>query len=235
MTNALASNSILQNLYFDNLAKMNMAAADRAQAQSLVASVAAVMDAFDRDAVAINGDGDRSAQGRASALVALSKMALGQLAALTAPTMAALDAQIVGHGRALRQAAAGPDASAITELRAVEARAAFGQVDHLMRPGQYLALCQSGADDQACAAVENNPFVSLLPPDVIEAGRAVRAARALPDQAKALDTASDLRTLLVASTAAARRHMSLGALVDPLQVASLTEAQIDDQGDEQAA
>lgn len=94
--------------------------------------------------------------------------------------------------------------------------------DPLLRPMKYLALCESAEDDAACLAVENgSAFAPLLAPEVIEQGRSVRGARALPDQAAALDVAQDLRALLASAVAAARRHMSVGPTRDPLLVANL--------------
>jgi hypothetical protein len=187
-----------------------------------VAGVAGVQDAYDAAVVTINTNGDLSAQGRASALLGAGKHGLDKLASMTTPTLAALDAQIVGHARALRRAAAGPDATMVTELRAVEVRGIFGQIDPLLQPAKYLALCESGEDDAACVAIESaSALAPLLPAAVMELGRSVRGARALPDQATALDVAQDLRALLVASVAAARRHMSVGPTLDPLLVANL--------------
>lgn len=225
----LASPSILQNLYWDNLNDLAMAQADREAAQAQVAGVAAVMDRFDASTSAIHQNGDLSAQGRASALLAAGKRSLEQLASLTTPTLASLDAQIVSLSRALRSAASGPEATMVTELRAIETRAAFGQLDPLFQPGNYLALCASGEDDAACVAVENaGGFAPLLPADVIEQGRTIRGARVLPDQAAGLDTATELRALLQASVAAARRHMSVTTSGgDPLQVATATAAEIE--------
>lgn len=230
----LKSPSILQSMYWNNLENLNMAQADRDRAQATVAGVAAVQDAFDVAVVSINQNGDLSAQGRASALLAASKRALGQLAAQTAPVLAALDAQIVACARALRSAANGHDVTSLsTEIRAVEARAAFAQIDPLLRPTTYLTLCANGEDDAACIAVENSSgFAPLLAPAVVEQGRAVRGARELPDQAGALDTAQDLRALLAASVAAVRRHVSLGPTADPLQVASLGAYPINQTNDE---
>jgi hypothetical protein len=219
---ALASPSILQNLFWSNLNDINMAQADRDAAKAQVAAVAGVQDAYDAAVVTINTNGDLSAQGRASALLAAGKRGLKQLTALTTPTLSALDAQIVGHSRALRRAAAGPEATMVTELRAAEVRAAFGQFDPLLRPARYLALCAEGHDDAACVAIEcASALAPLLAAETTEQGRSIRSARTLPDQASALDVAQDLRALLVASVAAARRHMSVGGTLDPLQVANL--------------
>lgn len=232
---ALASPSILQSLFWSDLEKMNMTQTDRDAAKAQVAGVAAVQDSFDAAVVSINTNGDLSAQGRASALLAMGKRGQEQLTALTTPTLAALDNQIVGLSRALRRAATGPDATMVTELRAVETRAAFDQFDPLLRPMKYLTLCVSGEDDAACVAVENgSAFAPLLAPEVIEQGRTLRGARALPDQAAGLDVAQDLRALLASAVAAARRHMSVGPTLDPLQVANLGDYPIadDDATDE---
>lgn len=207
----LASPSILQNLYWDNLNKLNMAQADRDAAKAQVAGVAAVMDRYDASVVTVNTNGDLSAQGRASALLAAGKRGLDQLASLTAPTLASLDEQIVSLSRALRRAASGPDATLVTELRAIETRAAFGQLDPLFQQGNYLALCGNGLNDAACIAIEQTGAFAPSP------------------AADVLDTASDLRALLLAAVATARKHMSVAVTGgDPMQVANAKAADLDE-------
>lgn len=219
---ALASPSILQGIYWQQLDRMNMTQAERDTAKSNIAAVGAIQDQYDAAASAINQNGDLSAQGRASALLANSKRSLDALDALAKPNLAALDAQILSHTRALRKAASGPDATGVTELRAIETRAAFAQIDPLLQPMKYLELCANGEDDAACLAVENaSSFAPLLNADTIEQGRALRGARQLPDQARELEVVEDLRDMLASAVATTRRHLSLnpingGFLVAPL-------------------
>jgi hypothetical protein len=221
-TPALASPSVLQAIWWQQFERMNMTEAEREKAKSNVAAVAVIQDTFDAACSTINQNGDLSAQGRANALMAASKRALDALDALAKPNLAALDAQIVSASRALRRAAAGPDATAVTEIRAVETRALFAQVDPLLQPVTYLELCANGEDDAACVAVENaSAFAPLLAADTIEKGRALRGARSLPDQAHELEVAQDLRALLAAAVATTRKHVTLSPLVDPLQIAPL--------------
>jgi hypothetical protein len=221
-SNSIASPSILQSIYWQILDRTNMNEAEREKAKSNLAAVAAIQDTFDASVSAINQNGDLSAQGRANALLAASKRAVDALDAITKSSLGALDAQIQSHSRALRRAASGPDATAVTEMRAVETRAAFAAIDPLLQPAQYLALCANGEDDAACLAVENaNAFAPLLAADVIEKGRALRGARSLPDQARELEVVEDLRGMLASAIATTRRHVTLSPLLDPLQVAPL--------------
>jgi hypothetical protein len=219
---ALASPSVLQAIWWAQFERMNLTEAEREQAKANITAVAGIQDSFDAAVSAINQNGDLSAQGRASHLLAASKRAVDALDAIAKSSLAALDAQIVSHTRALRQAAKGPDATAVTELRAVETRALFAQVDPLLQPMQYLELCANGEDDAACLAVENAPgFAPLLNAETVEKGRALRGARQLPDQARALEVVEDLRGMLASAIATTRRHVTLSPLVDPLQVAPL--------------
>ena len=116
---ALASPSILQAIWFSQFEKMNLTESERATAKANISAVAAIQDSFDAATSAIHQNGDLSAQGRASALLATSKRSLDALDALAKPNLAALDAQIVSHSRALRQAAKGPEATTVTELMEV--------------------------------------------------------------------------------------------------------------------
>lgn len=221
-TNTIASPSILQNIFWAQADKMHLTQSERDTARANITAVAAIQDKFDAAASQINQNGDLSAQGRASALLANSKRSLDALDALAKPSLAALDAQILSASRALRQAASGPDATAVTELRAIETRAAFAQIDPLLQPMQYLELCANGEDDSACIAVENSSaFASLLDAETIEKGRALRGARNLPNQARELEVAQDLRAMLASVVASTRKHMTIAPTLDPFILAPL--------------
>ena len=240
----LMSSNILQNLYWTEATKITADAEAIKTAQALISGVAAVMDAYDADVVVVNADGNLSAQGRASSLKSVSAIALKQLSILTDPTLQSLAKQIVSASKVLRQAASGPDATVVSELRAQEARAAFANIDPLFQPSSYLTLCVGGEDDGSCVAVENGTgFAQLLNADVIEQGRVIRGARVLPDAAAALNTATELRALLIASVGAARRAMTVAGMNDPLLIASVgafskngsNDDAIDDDDGSQAA
>lgn len=222
-SNAIASPSIMQDIFWARADKMNLTQSERDTARANITAVAAIQDQFDAAVSAANRNGDLSAQGRANALLAASQRAVGALDAIVKSSVGALDAQVASASRALRKAASGPDATAVTELRAIEAREAFSQVDPLMRPQLYLSHCADGTADADCIAVENaSAWAPLLDDSTIEQGRALRGARNLPDQARELEVAQDLRAVLASVIATTRRHVSLGPLLpDPLQVAPL--------------
>lgn len=222
-SNPAASSYLLQNIHWAMADKMDLTLAERQQAKDAIGAVAAIQDRFDSECSAINCNGDLSAQGRASALLAASKRAGDALDQIVKTSIAALDAQVVSASRALRKAASGPDSNAVTEMRAVEARAAFAQIDPIMRPGEYLSRCADGTADADCIAVENSSaWAPLLDAETVEKGIALRGARSLPDAARELEVAQDLRAMLASVVATTRRHVTLGPLLpDALQVAPL--------------
>ncbi|MFZ6675259.1 hypothetical protein [Undibacterium sp. Xuan67W] len=233
MTNP-SFDTILQTMYYKGIDNASTAKALKEQVKSGIDGILTFVDSFNNAVSSINQNGDLSTQGRASALLAQSTKSISALDALTKPLLASLNASMVSSTNALRKAASGADATLITELRAVEARAAFANIDNLNRPVRYIQLCESGEDDASCIAVENaSQFAPLLDADTIELGRTVRGARSLPDMAQELHSAIELHTILAASAASAKRNMKLGKTLDPLQIAAMGGGYpIDDEGED---
>lgn len=227
--------TILQNMYYKGIDKANAVKAQKEQIKSGIDGIFSIGASFEKTVSNINQNENLSAQGRVSALLAQSTKSIAALDALIKPLLASLDESIVSCTNSLRKAASGADATLITELRAVEARAAFAaNFDNLLGPSKYLQLCEEGTDDASCVAIENaSLFAPLLKADVIELGRATRGARALPDQAQELESAVEMRAILAASAASAKRNMKLGKTLDPLQIAAMGSGYpIDDEGDD---
>lgn len=232
MTNP-SLDTIMQTMYYKGVDASNASKTKKEEVLSGINGILAIGASFDKAISNINQNGDLSAQGRASALLAQSTKSIGQLDALTKPLLASLDGSIASCTNALRKAAGGTDGTLISELRAVEARAAFATITDLTRPTTYLQLCEAGTDDASCIAVENaSLFAPLLKPDVVELGRATRGARQLPDAAQELENCLYLRTTLAASAASARRNMNLGRTNDPLVIAAKGGYPIDDEGND---
>lgn len=216
----LGSSQILQNAYFDSLFRQNLETADREAGQAHVAAVAKLLDSYDGAISLINQNGDLSAQGRASQILATSKSYMEKLSALTDSVLEGLSKQVSDNKAALVQAARGPDATMVNELRAREVRELFSQVDPILRPTEYQKLLAS-SNYAACIAIEQAPFMPLLDDAVIAEGQAHRGEQALPGRAYALTAAQAIKDILSDSVRFARRHMTLAPTNDPLQVAAI--------------
>lgn len=218
--NQLNSSNVLQNAYFDSLFKMRVEVADREKAQGYIAAIAKLCDDFDAVLLSINQNGDLSAQGRASAITTKSADFIKRLDTLTAGVLTSLATQISEHQSVLnRSANGGQESTMVSELRAQETRAQFADVDPIMRPTAYLKMIAAG-NVAACLAVENAPYVPLLDAQVIEEGRANRAALANPERFAGLESARNIKDLLADSIRFARKHLDLAATLDPLQIAA---------------
>ena len=218
--NQLGSSNILQNAYFDSLFKMRVEVADREKAQGYIAGSAKLCDDFDEVISSINQNGDLSAQGRASAIMGKSADFIKRLDTLTAGVLASLATQIAEHQAALNRASNGSqEVTVINELRAIEVRAQFADVDPIMRPTEYQKLIAAG-NVAACLALENSPYLPLLDADVIEEGRANRAALQNPERFAGLESARNIKDLLTDSIRFARKHLDLAPTGDGLQIAA---------------
>ena len=215
----LGSSQIIQNAYWDSLEKMSLDVADRERAQNNIAFIARQLDQYDAAVSEINQNGDLSAKGRAAAILAKSDFYLKAMEAQTSTVLAALTAQIGSSNAKLNQAASGPDASVISEMRAQEVRAWFVQIEPILRPQEYQKLIRAG-NIAAAIAIENAPAEPLLDMETIAEGRAARAARLMPNEAFSHQSATDVKDLLSSSLRFARKHFSLGVTADPLQVAA---------------
>lgn len=214
------THQILQNAYYDALFKCNLETADRELAQGQVAAVATLLDNYDGAISAVNQNGDLSAQGCASQILAISKSYLAKLATMTDGTLAGLQKQITDNQAALTQASRGADATTVTELRAREVREWFADVDPILRSTEYQKLLNS-ANYAACIAIENAPYTPLLDAETIAEGQAQRGAQALPGRAYAMTAATAILDILRDSVRFARRHMTLAETADPLVIAAM--------------
>lgn len=224
--NQLGSSQIMQNAYWSALEQMDLDASDRERGQTNIAFIANLLDQYDAAVSAINQNPDLSAQGRASAILAKSKSYLQQMETQTGAVMAALNAQINSASAKLVQAAMGPDASVIGELRAQEVRAWFAQVEDILRPSVYQKLIADG-NTTAAIAIENTPGLPLIDPSVIADGKAQRSNTLLPKEAYGKQSATEIRDVLTGSIRFARKHLTMATTLDPLQVAPAGDYAID--------
>lgn len=175
-------------------------------AQSVLASIRNAVDGYFSEVTRVKGDGDLTSQGRDNRLREAASKTQKQLDGLTISQIKQLDERIAETENSLARAAAGGG----DEVRLmIEARAAASTIDPLLLRTQYILLCQSGADDLSCRALESGPaFGRLLSNEVIEEGRQIRAARISPDLSEELRQVRELRASIKAAAAAAYRELA---------------------------
>jgi hypothetical protein len=216
----LGSSQILQNGYWSQMEQMSLDANIREQGQSNIAFIAKLLDQYDDAVSQINQNGDLSAKGRASEIMAKSKLFFALLKEQTDAVMAGLTAQISSNSKALEQAARGPDATVVNELRAREVREWFATVDPILRPSLYEKLIREG-NTAAALAIECAPGLALLDLQTITEGRELRSSTLMPKEAFVKQSAIEIKDILTASIRFAVKHLSVGTTNDPLQLAPI--------------
>lgn len=214
----LGSNQIIQNAHWNLLETSAMDAGTREQGQASIARIAQTLDDFDADISAIQQNPELSAQGRVKAMSNKSTSYLTRLNDQTGATLAALQLQINTLNKSLAQAAKGPDASVVSEIRAQEVRREFSQVTDILRPTEYFKLISTG-NTAAALAIENAPGTPLIDAQIMAEGQAQRAQALLPEAAYKKDGVTLIFDALTACVRAAKKHLGLSPLVDPLQMA----------------
>lgn len=214
----LGSSQVLQNGFWDAAMRMELEQVDRDKATSNIAFVAKLLDDYDAAVSVINQNSDLSAQGRVKAILDTSARYQKNLEDQTGGVLAGLAQTIRESASALSQASRGADATVVSELRAQEVRAWFSQVDELLKPNEYQNFIRAG-NTAAARAIEESP-IPLLAADVIAEGQANRAATLLPDRAYAKTAAEAISDLLTTSLRFARKHLTVGTTLDPLQMAA---------------
>jgi hypothetical protein len=222
----MSGSNIMQLALLKSLEKMNLQQADLDKAQSQISAIGLMLDAYDNAISLIHQNGDLSAQGRASQILAISADYLKRLDLLTAGTLTTLASQIKADNNALALAVKGADATLISELRAQEIRKLFGEIIDLMRPSVYQKLIRDG-NYEAVIAIERAPLTPLLPEDIIDEGQAERAALVLPERVNARDAAISMLDALTTSARFAKKHMTLARTNDPLNIAPAGDYPID--------
>ena len=221
------SSNIMQMALLKSLEKMNLQQADLEKGQGQVKAIGLLLDNYDQAISKINKNGDLSAQGRVTQILATSTDYLKRLDTLTTGTMSTLASQIKADSSVLTLAAKGPDATLISELRAQEIRREFADIDYIMRTSVYEKLIRDG-NYEAVIAIERAPLTPLLDADTIAQGQAERAALQLPDRANARDAAVSMLDVLTTSVRFAKKHLTLAPTADPLVLAAAGGYPIDD-------
>lgn len=212
-----SASSLQQSAYWSTVDQVAMEQGQRDLAKSAIAANAAICEQFDAAVLTVHQDKELTSHGKTTRIVALADKATKAIVAAAKPALAALAEQIAGHAAALKTAAAGPDSSAVLELRAQEVRREFAKHDPLDRPFEYNRLNDAGRHD-AARAIEDAPGAPLLDAKTIAQGIANRGGRTLPERAMAKNAAVAVQDQLEKSVDYAKRHLAVTATVDGRQV-----------------
>lgn len=199
-------------------------AADRTKRiGDIIDATYAAMTSYYGQRAEIQSDQDLSQSGQRSRLQAAGQRVMGQIDGLAKPALSELDGEIKRLNLSLSRAADGAADDASRTLLKIEARALALAVDPLLREVKYLELCENGLDNLSCEAIEQaSAWSPILPDDVLEKGRIMRASALHPDQAETLRQAREARQILGASVDQVRATLGLpfltaadvGAIVD---------------------
>lgn len=199
-----------QQMYFMRVDQANLSEQKATRIKGIIDASYAALTAYYSQLAEIQSDPDLSQSGQRSRTQAAGQRAIGQITGLANPALAELDGEIQRLNLALSRAADGAADDVVRTLLKQEARALALAVDPLLREMKYLELCENGLDNLSCEAIEQaSAWSPILPADVLEKGRIIRAEKLHPEQGDALRQAREARQILAAAVDQARA--TLGA------------------------
>nr|BDD47602.1 hypothetical protein 9 [Gammaproteobacteria bacterium] len=208
------SDDIMQQQYFEMLARSQLNEAQIASAKETLSKSKEIMDKHHEAKAHINNDARLSAQGKEADLAVLSQGTYEQLKNTLGAEMNSLDKRIGELTYQLRPQAPSKD-SVVEELRQQEVRAHLREMDALKVLELYESLAVSGDNDLVMRAVEEAPFPLIDNPEIIVAGQRSRAERNDPKSAKLLVQMKQWRSVIEGALNTAQAE--LGIAEDYLQ------------------
>lgn len=201
-------NTLFQNAAWAQIEQQQLEEAKKQQVKTMYAATNAALNDFIEQVPKIKGDPELSQAGRQSRLQNLAKKVDAIIDTATNSIITEAEQRIGEVSAILSRFVAGQADDSVRALLKVEARTCARRVDPLMLSVQYLQLARDGRDDLSCEAIEQAPFFdSLLKPDVLEEGKAIRAARHKPDLTAELRELRFLVEIVKSERASAKREL----------------------------
>lgn len=212
-----------QQMWGMRLDQADLATEKATRIKGIIDAAYAALTTYYGQLAEIQSDQDLSQSGQRSRIEAAGQRVAGQITALAKPALSELDGEIKRLNLALSRAADGAADDVVRTLLKQEARTLSLAVDPLLREVKYLELCSSGLDNLSCEAIEQaSAWSPILPDDVLERGRIIRAEKLHPEQGEALRQAREARSLLAGAVDQVRATLGqpfltaadVGAIVD---------------------
>ena len=207
MPNSIST--VQQAAFWAQIDSQNLAEAQAEKLKQLVENVATAVTEYGNARVAANTDSELSQAGVKAAVRRAAERAAAVVKGQTDPFIKEMETRAGVLANSLANSVKGePDV--ITTMLIQERRALLADMkDGLLVQQIYASCCENGTDELTCRAVETAPqFMKLATPDLIEMGRATRAARMNPDMASELEKVRFQRELAAMSRNGALRELS---------------------------
>ena len=186
----------------------NLIAAEANRLKSTVEKVMDVCTAYDVTRQAVSIDSELSFAGQQASKRRAAEAGAEKIKALCDPFLNELSKRAGTLAAKLANTVtATPDANMVALM--IERRSILSSMDELGRQLIYTQVCQDNSDELTALAFEQAPtFMKLLTPEVLELGKAMRAAAADPEAADQLEKVRMQHEILALSRNAALRELA---------------------------